>query len=500
MARREMTMDRFNEIKRLLMLKIPIRKISESTRCSRKTVREIRDGVRLAPDKKTAIGPAWANGIRWEDVMGHVVSGHPLKYIWREFGREMISYVSFWRQFQARYPEYSQETVVHRIFEAGERCEVDYAGDKIEWINTKGGKVSKASVFVGVLGFSQLIFAYAREDERSPNFLDCHNKMFEYFGGVPGIVVPDCLKQGVTKTDLYDPDINHAYMDLATHYGIAVVPARVRKPKDKSLAEGAVRVVIGRFKWKYRDYTFGSVAQINRALKEVCDEINDEIHTRFKVSRREMWVKYERDKLNPLPAVPFEIIEWKEARLHPDSHIFMEGNYYSAPHIYRGKTLKVKLSPTQVEIFYELGRIAIHGRLKGNNGKYITNMEHMPENAKAYYEATPQNLLNQAERLSPDLHCVVKDLFQKNAMAHIRRVQGMVREAGKEINAVGHSLAMAHIKEACSLMIQYNKVRVPYFKDILRHIKLEEQNRKDDGIKRGPDNGMLRYTASTTLQ
>ena len=86
--------------------------------------------------------------------------------------------------------------------------EVDYAGDPIEWFDLKTGEIHQAWVFVAVLGFSQLLYARAAEDMQSRNWLGCHRRMFAFYGGVTHVLVPDCLKQGVLKCHLYDPDLN----------------------------------------------------------------------------------------------------------------------------------------------------------------------------------------------------------------------------------------------------------------------------------------------------
>ncbi len=494
MARKEMTVKRYQEIRRLLDLEISVRQISKAMKCTRRTVRQVRNGELADPGKEKVIeGPLWALEVGWDTVMKEVIAGHPLKLIWEDMAKEKVTYVNFWKQFHRRFPEYGQETVVHRFFEPAERCEVDYAGDTIEWVDLQKGVTREANVFVGALGFSQFIFAYATADMKSPRFLESHNKMFSSFGGVPKIVVPDCLKQGVAKAHLYDPDINEAYGDLARHFGTAIVPARPAHPKDKAIIEGVVRIVMRQFRWIYRGHTFVSLAEINTALRAVVDELNHKPHTRFKVSRYDRWQQYERPKLKPLPPFPFEVIEWKEAKLHPDSHIFMDGTYYSAPHAYRGNTLKVKLTPSHVEIFNQLERIAVHPRCKNHQGKFISDPPHLPPNARAYHEATPQNILAQAKNLSTELHQLLDELFRDSTIAHLRRAQGFVREARKEINALGYSQARGHIQRAIEAMTLYNKIRVPYFRELLNRFRMEQID-SQDSIQRKPNNEMLRYT------
>jgi hypothetical protein len=212
---------------------------------------------------------------------------------------------------------------------------VDYAGDPIEWLDLKSRQTRKAVVFVGALGFSQLVFAWASEDMKSRNWLSAHQKMFDAFGGVSHVTVPDCLKQGVAKCHLYDPDLNPAYADLAAHFGTAIVPARPSHPKDKAIVEGLVKILMRYFRFRFRARRFTSLAEINQALREACDRINRKPHTRFRISRLERFEKMERPALKPLPAHTYEAVEWKTAKLHPDCHIGVESAYYSVPHIHR---------------------------------------------------------------------------------------------------------------------------------------------------------------------
>lgn len=496
MARKEMSVERYQEIKRLLELKIPINQIIRTMKCTKRTVRQIRDGLTPEPGRPKPIeGPLWAEQINWDEVKGELSAGHPLKLIWEEKAEDKVTYVNFWKQFNRRFPFYKQDAVVHRVFEPGDRCEVDYGGEGIEWIDLKTGEIHEAPVFLGALGFCQRLFAHAREDTKSRNFLECHNKMYAEFGGVPKITVPDCLKQGVTKCHLYDPDINTAYADLARHYNTAIVPARASHPKDKSIVEGLVKILMRYFKWRYRRQTFTSIEQINQALKEVVDRINRRPHTRFRVSRYELWEKTEKDKLGLLPTTAYEHVEWKVVKLHPDAHVCVEGTYYSAPHMYRGQKLKVKLSQNHIEIFHGLERIAIHKRSRQARGKYITALDHLPQNAKAYLETTPQKLLSSAKYLSPALHALLDELFTENALAHLRRSQGLIREARKEIVALGPERGKSVIKKALDVMKSYNRIRVPYFRALLNQSRIEMHTQnKNDGIKRKPNNPMLRYT------
>lgn len=495
MARSKMTQERYVEIKRMLELGISVREIMRTKRATRRTIRQIRDGNFKSPSEpKELVGPIWTNQVQWEEILKEVLEGHPIKYIWSERAEDIIGYKAFLDQFHRRFPQYKQTTVVHRIFAPGERCEVDYAGGSIEWINIRTGEVHEAPIFVGALGCSQLIFACAREDAKSPHFIDCHVKMYEYFGGVPKVTVPDCLKTGVIKPHLYDPDLNPSYADMAGYYNTAIVPARTRRPKDKAIVEGAVKIVMRYFRWKYRGKSFNSIQEINEALCEVMGVINQKCHSRFKVSRQQRWTELEKPSLSPLPDTPYEYTETKTATVHPDSHILVSTNYYSVPHIYRGLKLKVKISAKQVKVFKDLECIAVHRRHGRNEGIFVTEMSHLPPNARAYLEATPQSLLSQARFLSPALYNLVDEMFGENALGELRRVQGLIRETRKEINLIGHEKAKLVVQKAVESMRLYNKIRVPYFKDLLCRFRKEAFSKPSLSIERKPGNPMLRHS------
>lgn len=388
-------MDRYKEIERRLAEGRGLREIARALGCSRRLVREVRDG-RGSPDTpKPGADPLWMSQLDWPLLVHDLSLGHLLKYLWEEKARHLTSYSNFWKQFHRKFPELRRASVTAREFSAGERIECDYAGKTLEWVDLTDGVLHQAYIFISVLGFSQLLFAWAAEDMKSRNWLSCHRRMFEAYGGVAHVTVPDCLKQGVTKCHIYDPDLNPAYAQLASHYSTAIVPARPGHPKDKGLAENAVNLVMRYVRFRYRRRRFTSLAEINQALANCIERINDRKHSRFRISRRERFEQCERGALKPLPAEPFEVAEWKEATLHADCYVQVEAVYYSAPHIHRHKRLRVKLTETQVEIFLKLERLAIHPRSRYRDGRRISNPEHFPTNSQAYYEATPQKLLSQ---------------------------------------------------------------------------------------------------------
>lgn len=496
MARRVLSVARITEIQRLIQEKLSDRQIAKALCCRRSRVAEIRqlgaEAVKTLTLPPAASEPPWADQIVWPVVLDEIGRGFEIKRIWEERVATVTSYPNFWKYLKRRYPSLLQETVTLREFTPGTHCEVDWAGDTIEWQHERSRR--RAHVFVGILCHSQFIFACATENEQKVNWLSSHEKMYQFFGGVPQVTVPDNLKTGTQRAHRYDPDLNPAYVELAAHYQTAVVPARVRSPRDKALVENAVGIVMRLFRWKSRQRRFSSLAEINELLRETVDQINGKPHTRLKVSRRERWETFEKPFLKSLPDLPFEQIEWKLARVHPDSTIAVESAYYSVPHQHRGKEVRVKLTPRQVEVFLELERIALHSRDRSRSGRRILNHEHLPPHAQAYREATPQNLLSQARFLSSALYEFIDELFNQDALGHLRRAQGFLRHARQEVLRYGKSEAEGRIAEAVSQMRRFGKARVLFFEEALKQLRLRSlpNPSQERDIQRQPGNPMLR--------
>jgi hypothetical protein len=501
MARRDLTVQRHEEIKRRLADGRSVREIASALSCSRRLVREIRDGVRVTHETPQAADPLWMSQLEWPVIIHDLGLGFPLKFIWDEKAKTLTTYSNFWKQFYRKFPQCRTASITARTFEPAERVEVDYAGDPIEWYEIKTGEIHKAYVFVSGLGFSQLLFAWAAPDMKSRNWIASHRRMFAFYGGVPHVTVPDCLRQGVVKCHLYDPDLNEDYAHMAAHFSTAIVPARVRKPKDKAIVEGLVKILCRYLRFRFRHSRFTSIAEINRALMVCVERINDQRHRRFGVSRRERFEAIEKAALKPLPTAEYDGGEWKEAKLHPDCYLAVEGDYYSAPHIHRHKTLRIKLTENQVEIFLNLERLAVHPRCRMKSGQRIKIKEHFPPNSDAYYEATPQRLLSQSRFIHPDLNTLFIELFDDDVFAHIRRAMGLVSACTKEIKLIGHELASVRIAAAIATMRRYNRIRAPYFKDLLDQARKQSMNpQAERDIVRKPGNPMLRYVGGAALQ
>lgn len=494
-------MSRYLEIKRQIECGVSAIQISRNLNCSERTVRQIRDHKIASPEekKKNISGPIWSEKADWDLVLREVLDGHPFKFIWDERFLNEVGYKAFLDQFHKKFPQYKMSTVVHRYFSPGERCEVDYAGDTIAWIDLGTGQFFEAQIFIGILGFSQKIYAEATSDQKSRNFVESHTRMYQAFNGVPQLTVPDCLKQGVSRTHLYDPDINKSYHAMAVDFGTAISPARPGRPKDKSLTEGAVNIVMRMYRWIFRNKPPAfSLKEINQRLLEVTDLINTKPHTRLKISRNESWASIEQSKLKSLPSGDYEYPTFKTATVHDDCYVAIEDSFYSCPKQYRREKVSVKITEEKIEIYFDLDRIALHARNKNKNSERVTEMSHLPENAQAYHEATPQNTLSQARFLSSDLHDLINELFEENTLWHLRRAIGLVRKSRSEIEKIGSAKAKENIKKAIDKMKMFNRIRVAYFEEQLSQMR-SEQPRVSSKIERG-SNPNLRHIGGAQLE
>jgi hypothetical protein len=274
------------------------------------------------------------------------------------------------------------------------------------------------------------------------------------------------------------------------------VPARPEHPKDKAIVEGLVKILMRYVRFRYRRTRFTSLSQVNQAIAECVERINERRHTRFGVSRRERFEALERAALKALPLHDYDNGEWCKATLHADCYVLVEAVLYSAPHIHRHKSLRIKLTENQVEIYLNLERLAIHARSRHRDGRRIKIDAHFPPASKAYYEMTPQRLLSQSRFLHADLHQLFVELFNADVYGNLRRCQGFVRSCTKEINTAGREVAMVRIGAAIATMRRYDKYRVPYLQSLLaQERKRSATPDAQREIVRRPGNPMLRHVA-----
>jgi transposase len=319
----------------------------------------------------------------WVVVHRELAKKHVTKLlVWQEY-REGNSDGMQYSQFCERYRKWRARLglVWRRDHKAGERMFVDFSGDGIDIVDAVTGECTTAKLFVAVLGASNLTYIEPVLSEDLPTWIGCHINAFAYMGGVAEIVVPDNLKSGVTKPDYYDPELNRTYASLAEHYATAVIPARIKKPRDKAKVEQGVLLAERWVIAVLRHREFHSIAELRQAVRELNERLNNRPMQKLGYSRRQLFEAVERSALKPLPAQPFELCEWKKVRVNIDYHVEFDHHYYSVHYTHYvndQRDMEVRATAGGVEVFYASRRVAAHARSYDPVKRYVTLPEHMP--------------------------------------------------------------------------------------------------------------------------
>jgi transposase len=366
-------------------------------------------------------------------------------HVQRELSRPGVTRVLLWQEYKTQHPDglqYSAFCDHYREFStvaspvmrfehrAGEKCFVDYAGQTVGVIDRLTGELRDAQVFVAVLGCSNYTYAEATWTQSLPDWLGSHVRSLEFFGGAPAAFVPDNLKAGVHRPHRYEPDLNRAYAEFAEHYAVAILPARVRKPRDKAKVEGGVLIVERWILARLRDRQFFSLAELNAAIAELLVELNDRAFQKLDGSRRSRFLELDRPALKALPAHAYEYAQWKFAKVHPDYHIEVEHAYYSVPYRYIGERVDVRITVRMIEVFARRELIASHAR-RFKRGARSTLDVHRPLQHRAVIDTTVARLIERAQGIGPAVAAVLTAQFKRKRHPEeaMRVAQGILRLA-----------------------------------------------------------------------
>ena len=295
----------------------------------------------------------------------------------------------------------------------GDVMEVDWAGDPLYITDSVTGELWPSYLFVSVLACSWYTYAELCADMKQENWLLCHVHSFDYFGGVPRLVIPDNAKTATIENSRYDVVINRSYEELANYYGTAIVPARVRKPDDKPAAEGSVKYVSTWITAALRDRKFFSLEEAKHAVIEKLEELNRRPFKKRPGCRYSAFEEEERDFLRPVPAIPFEPATWLHPKVSYDYLIDDGKNKYSVPYDLIGKDVDVRLTRNMVEVFYQNTRVALHVRLAKAQRDPIVKPEHMPENHRKYLSYNEHDFSEWGEKIGPKTYTVVRYFLTK---------------------------------------------------------------------------------------
>jgi transposase len=333
-----------------------------------------------------------------------------------------------WEEYRAQNPEgyhYSrfcelyqrwrrkQEVVLRQEHRAGEKLFVDYAGRTIPVQSPTTGEVSKAQLFVAVLGASSYTYAEATWTQGLGEWIGSHIRTFEFFDGVTEIVVPDNLKSGVTRTCRYEPGVNLTYEEMAHHYGVAVIPARVGKPRDKAKVEAGVLLAERWILAVLRKRTFFSLGEVNEAIAELTLRLNERPFRKREGSRKTLFETLDRPALKPLPIERYQYGEWKTVRVNIDYHVECDRHWYSVPYQLTQQEVELRATTSTVEIFHKGIRVASHVRSHEPH-RHTTTHEHRPKAHQRYLEWTPSRIVEWSAKIGPATAQVVDRILAAN--------------------------------------------------------------------------------------
>lgn len=386
------------------------------------------------------------------------------KLLWAEYleecrlsGDEPLMYSQFCYYIQQDGQK--RRATMHINRKPAEQVEVDWAGDPAHITVPDTGEILNAYIFVGVMSYSQYPYVEASMDEKQASWISAHVHMYEYFGGVARILVPDNRKTAVDHNKGWkDQRINAVYQEMAEHYGTAIVPARVRVPKDKASAEGSVGNISTWITAALRNEQFFSISELNRAIRQKLEVSSRRPFQKKEGSRYEIFRDEELPLLAPLPVTPYELAEWKQATIQFNYHISFDGMSYSVPYGYTKRKVDVRVTDKTIEIFYNHNRIASHRRLYGRKGQYSTVTEHMPTTHQQYLEWNGDRFRKWAERIGSNTYQVV------NAILASKRVEQQSYRSCMGLLKLADKYSVDRLEAACRKALSFTAT--PSYKSI----------------------------------
>jgi transposase len=340
--------------------------------------------------------------------------GVTLQLLWHDYKRENGENGYQYSHFTVMYRRWqkSLEVTMRQEHRAGEIMFVDFAGQTMPITDAITGHVSNAQIFVATMGASSYTFALALPDQSLPQWLRAHCRAYRFFGGVPRLTVPDNLRSGVSKTCLYEPDINPAYAEMAKHFGTAVVPARVRKPRDKAKVENGVQQVERWVLAPLRNHKFFHIDELNAALIEPLQWLNARRFAKLDTTRHALFCDVDRPVLKPLPEKDFEIAEWKcDVMVNIDYHVELDRRFYSVPYQLTGKRVDIRYTSTLVEILHKGRRVGLHQRLLGNT-RFVTEPGHRPKAHQRWADWSPSRLIKWGEGVGANVGVFISEVLE----------------------------------------------------------------------------------------
>jgi transposase len=393
--------------------------------------------------------------------------GVTLYLLWQEYkavhpdGFQYTAFTDRYRQWRGQL-----DVVMRQVHRAGEKLFVDYAGPTVPIVDRATGEIRPAQIFVAVLGASSYTYAEATWTQQSPDWIGSHVRAFGFFQAVTEILVPDNLKSGVTAAHRYEPDLNPTYLEMAQHYGIAVIPARSKKPRDKAKVEVGVQVVERWILARLRHQTFFSLAALNAAIQDLLHDLNHRPFKKLPGNRAERFATIDRPAMRPLPEIPYVFAEWRKVRVNIDYHVEVDKHYYSVPYGLVGLQIEARLTQHTVELLHKGKRVASHPRSSQPHA-YSTQTEHMPKAHREYAQWTPQRLIEWAAKTGPATQAVVNSILRarRHPQQGFRSCLGIMR--------LGKTYTPERLEAACERALKLQAMSYKSIESILKR-RLED--------------------------
>ena len=414
-----------------------------------------------------------------------------LEYIHREMQKKGITLTLLWEEYKTEHPDglmltqfceryrmfrKLNDVYMRKIYKAGERVTVDWAGLTMSYTD-KTGKTYTVFVFVAVLPASSYMYVEPFRDMTEQSWIDAHVHAFEYYAGVPQIVVPDNPKTAIIHADFHDPVSNRAYADMARHYGVAIIPTRVKKPRDKAPVEKGVQVAERRIIAKLRNRQFHDFDELWVAVRNELETVNKAPFRKMPGSRLSLFVETEQPELRPLPPNRYEFADWKQVKVGMDYHVQYDDHFYSVSYLYAGKRLVIRATVNIIEVFYDYERIASHIRDYSNNNRYTTLPEHMPSNHRAMVDWTPERFESWALKFGPKTRDYIIYLMQKREHPEqaYKTCAGILR--------MGKAVSVVNMEEICHAAKGKNIYTYKYFSILFKKMTTEHNQKPQMPIK-----------------
>jgi transposase len=367
--------------------------------------------------------------------------GVTLLLLYEEYGSSAESGLMSEREFRRRYERYRRSLglVMRQPHRPGEQLFVDYSGKRPSITDPHTGKRTPVELFVAVLGAGRKTFVYATPTQRLGDWIEAHIRALEFFGGVPTFLVPDNLKSAVVSISRKDGHlINPTYQECARHYNTMVMPTRARKPKDKAAVEAGVLLAQRWILARLRNRTFYSLAELNAAIAELLQRLNDKPMRGYDgKTRNQLFEELDRPAMKPLPQLRYEYAEWKiGVTVAQDYHVAWDSHYYSVPYRLVAAKVNVKATQAVVEVIHREKVVATHLR-RNAAGQCSTKREHQPQSHQRYAQDQAAELMTWAEAAGPSIKRFVELHIEKHrrpavSLQACRGLKRLAREVGVE--------------------------------------------------------------------